>query len=159
MVISDQCVVSIHYQLTDKDGDVLDTSENQDPLHYLHGSSNIIPGLEKQLVGKKAGDELRVVVQPEDGYGLHQENLVQEVPRAAFSGIDEIQPGMRFQADSDRGPMHVIVTEVTEQTVTVDGNHPLAGQVLTFDVRIESVREATAEEIAHGHPHQGGHCH
>ena len=159
MVISENCVVSIHYTLTDKDGDVLDSSEGQEPLHYLHGASNIIPGLEKKLVGKKVGDQLNVVVEPAEGYGEHQAQLVQSVPRSAFDGVDKIKPGMQFQAQSDQGPMHVIVTEISDETVTVDGNHPLAGQTLHFDVTVEQVREATAEELSHGHTHEGSHAH
>lgn len=153
MLVSENCVVSIHYTLTDKEGDVLDSSEGKDPLHYLHGASNIIPGLEKELEGKSTGDQLSVVVSPDEGYGNRQEQLVQQVPKAAFDGIDHIAPGMQFQAQTEGGTMHVVVTDVAEDTVTVDGNHPLAGQELSFDVSVENVREATEEEISHGHPH------
>ena len=159
MQVSENCVVSIHYTLTDKEGDVLDSSEGKEPLHYLHGASNIIPGLEKELVGKSTGDQLNVVVSPTDGYGEHQEQLVQEVPRTAFDGVDHIAPGMQFEAQTEGGPMHVVVTEVTEDTVTVDGNHPLAGQELNFEVSVEQVREATEEEVSHGHPHEGSSAH
>ena len=159
MVISENCVVSIHYTLTDKDGDVLDSSEGKEPLHYLQGASNIIPGLENELTGKSAGDQLKVTVAPADGYGVRQEHLVQTVPREAFGGIEKIEPGMQFQAQTDAGPMSVVVTDVTDTEVTVDGNHPLAGQTLEFDVSVEKVREATAEELDHGHPHEGSMAH
>lgn len=159
MVIRENCIVSIHYTLTDKDGDILDSSEGKEPLHYLHGASNIIPGLEKELTGKEPGDQLSVVVNPEEGYGKHQQQLVQQVPLAAFDGIEQVAAGMQFQAETDNGTMHVIVTEVSGDTVTVDGNHPLAGETLHFDVSVEKVREATAEEVAHGHPHEGSQAH
>ncbi len=159
MQVSEKCIVSIHYTLTDKEGDVLDSSEGKEPLHYLHGASNIIPGLEKELAGKSTGDQLNVVVSPTDGYGERQEQLVQEVPRTAFDGVDHIAPGMQFEAQTEGGPMHVVVTEVTEDTVTVDGNHPLAGQELNFEVSVEQVREATEEEVSHGHPHEGSSAH
>lgn len=159
MVIRENCVVSIHYTLTDKDGDVLDSSEGKEPLHYLHGASNIIPGLEKELTGKEPGDQLSVIVNPEEGYGKRQQQLVQQVPLAAFDGVDQVAAGMQFQAETDNGTMHVIVTDVSDDTVTVDGNHPLAGETLHFDVSVEKVREATEEEVAHGHPHEGSQAH
>lgn len=159
MVIGENCVVSIHYTLTDKDGDVLDSSEGKEPLHYLHGAANIIPGLEKELSGKETGDQLNVTVSPDEGYGERQEQLVQQVPRSAFEGVDQIEAGMQFQAQTDNGTMHVVVTEVSEESVTVDGNHPLAGESLHFDVTVEKIRDATEEEIAHGHPHEGDQAH
>ncbi len=159
MLISENCVVSIHYTLTDQAGDVLDSSAGKEPLHYLQGASNIIPGLENELAGKATGDNLKVTVAPGDGYGERREQLVQAVPRSSFAGIDAIEPGMQFQAQTDNGPMNVVVTEVTDEQVTVDGNHPLAGQTLEFDVSIEKVRAATAEELEHGHPHEGSMAH
>ena len=154
MIIEDKRAVSIHYTLTNEQGETLDSSEGQDPLRYLHGASNIIPGLENALVGKTTGDKVSVSVQPEDGYGEINPEMVQIVPREAFEGIDDIQAGMQFQASGPDGQTQVVtIKAVGEEGVTVDGNHPLAGQVLNFDVSIEEVRDATEEEIAHGHIH------
>ena len=154
MNISDKCVVAFHYKLTNSDGEQLDSSDGQDPLKYLHGASNIVPGLEKELEGKKAGDALKVEVQPDEGYGQVNPEMVQKVPRSAFEGAPEIKPGMQFQAQGPGGEAQLItVKEVSEEEITVDGNHPLAGQVLHFDVTIEDVSEASEEELAHGHAH------
>lgn len=152
-------VVSFHYTLTDEQGNVIDKSEGQ-PLVYLHGHHNIIPGLENALVGKTVGDKLNVNVAPADGYGEYQPELVQEVPRQMFQGVDNIAAGMQFQAQTDDGVQVVIVKDVTDDAVIVDGNHPLAGQALSFDVEIVDVRAASSEELAHGHAHGvGGHHH
>ncbi len=154
MNISDKCVVAFHYKLTNSDGEQLDSSDGQDSLKYLHGASNIVPGLEKKLEGKKAGDTLKVEVQPDEGYGQVNPEMVQKVPRSAFDGAPEIKSGMQFQAQGSGGEAQLItVKEVSEEEITVDGNHPLAGQVLHFDVTIEDVREASEEELAHGHAH------
>jgi len=154
MNIENNCVVSIHYNLTDDEGVQIDSSEGQDALSYLHGSGGIIPGLENALAGKVVGDQLKVTVQPEDGYGENNPEMVQVVPREAFNGIEDLQPGMPLQADDGQGnTMHVIVKSVSDSDVTIDGNHPLAGKVLHFDVQIDSVRAATEEELAHGHAH------
>jgi FKBP-type peptidyl-prolyl cis-trans isomerase SlyD len=159
MIISNNCVVSIHYTLTDDDGRELDSSAGHAPFTYLHGAHNIIPGLEQALTGKAAGDELRVTVQPQDGYGEVNPDLVQQVPRDVFAGVDDLQPGMQFRTGDDEQALNITVTDVSDDTVTIDANHPLAGLVLHFDVRIEDVREAGEEEIAHGHVHQHGHHH
>lgn len=154
MKIANNCVVSFHYTLTDEDGQTLDSSDGREPLAYLHGHNGIIPGLENELTGKGQGDSLQVVVQPQDGYGEFNPQLLQQVPREAFQGVESIEPGMQFQAQGEGGQAQmVVVREVTDEAVLVDGNHPLAGQVLNFDVTIESVREASEEEIAHGHVH------
>lgn len=154
MKIAENCVVSFHYTLTDEDGQTLDTSDGREPLAYLHGHNGIIPGLENELAGKGQGDSLQVVVKPEDGYGEFNPQLLQQVPREAFQGVESIEPGMQFQAQGEGGQVQMVtVREVTDEAVTVDGNHPLAGQVLNFDVTIESVREASAEELEHGHVH------
>lgn len=154
MVIANDCVVAFHYTLTDDDGVEIDSSKGQEPLAYLHGHQGIIPGLEKELAGKTTGDAMKVTVQPAEGYGELSAELMQAVPREAFQGVDEIEVGMQFQAQGGEGQMQtVVVKEVTDETVTVDANHPLAGRVLHFDVSIESVREATEEELAHGHVH------
>ncbi len=160
MIITDSHVVSIHYTLTDDDGETLDTSSGGDPLMYLHGAGNLIPGLEKALAGKSVGEQLEATIQPEDGYGAVDSELVQLVPHEAFEDIDEIEVGMELEADDPEGESRlVVVQEVTEEGVLIDGNHPLAGQVLHFDVTVANIREATAEEIAHGHAHGPGHSH
>lgn len=160
MQIAQNSVVAFHYTLTNDAGEVLDSSEGREPLTYLHGAGNIIPGLEKELEGRTAGDKLTATVSPAEGYGEKQPQLIQEVPRDAFQGVDGIQPGMQFQAQTQGGPLMVTVTKVEGDVVTVDGNHPLAGQTLNFDVEIASVREASQEEIEHGHVHgEGGHHH
>ncbi|HEY0915586.1 MAG TPA: peptidylprolyl isomerase [Solimonas sp.] len=160
MQAAENSVVSMHYTLTNNKGEVLDSSQGGDPLTYLHGSGNIIPGLEKALTGKQVGDKLQVTVEPAEGYGVHDEALVQQVPKRAFQGVPNIEPGMTFHAQSSQGPMRVTVTAVQGDMVTVDGNHPLAGETLNFDVEITEVRAATLEEIAHGHVHgPGGHHH
>ncbi|WP_227369793.1 FKBP-type peptidyl-prolyl cis-trans isomerase [Halomonas sp. M20] len=155
MQIAQNSVVAFHYTLTNDTGEVLDSSEGREPLTYLHGSGNIIPGLEKELEGHQDGDKLQVTVTPEEGYGENQPALVQEVPRDSFQGVESIEPGMQFQAQTQGGPLMVTVTKVEGDTVTVDGNHPLAGQKLNFDVEISEVRDATEEEVEHGHVHDG----
>ena len=161
MQISQDKVVLIHYTLTNDGGKVLDSSSGGDPLAYLHGQGNIIPGLEKALEGKQAGDKLNVRVEPTEGYGVRDDSLVQQVPRRAFGGVSKIEPGMQFHAQSAQGQMRVVtVTHVKGDMVTVDANHPLAGEVLVFDVEVAEVRDATGEELEHGHVHgPGGHHH
>lgn len=152
MNISDKCVVTFHYTLTNSDGEKMDSSAGRDPMKYLHGANNIVPGLEKELGGKSAGDTLKVEVQPEEGYGQVNPQMIQAVPRSAFEGVDDIKPGMQFQAQGPGGEaQHITVKDVSDDEITVDGNHPLAGQVLHFDVTIEDVREASEEELTHGH--------
>jgi len=153
MKIQDNCVVAIHYTLTNDEGVVIDTSEGRDPLRYLQGHGNIIPGLEQALLGLSAGDSTKVVVEAEDGYGPVQDSLIQAVPRDAFDGIDVIEVGMQFQAQTSQGPIPVTVVAVDDESVTLDGNHELAGVRLNFAVQIAEVREASAEEIDHGHVH------
>lgn len=153
-MIGDNSVVSMHYKLTDNDGNVIDSSEGMEPLTYLHGAGNIIPGLEKALVGKVEKDELTVKVQPAEGYGEILQELVETVPKVAFQGVETIEPGMSFEAQNPDGQMQrIVVKKVEGDMVTVDANHPLAGVELNFDVNIVSVREATEEEISHGHVH------
>ena len=139
-------VVSIDYTLTDNEGQVIDTSEGREPLAYLHGHGNIIPGLENALEGKTEGEELQVKVQPEEGYGPHRQELVQTVSMEAFAGMDKAEPGMKFNAESAQGPLVVTVTKIEGEQVTIDANHDLAGQELNFDVTVRDVREATDAE-------------
>lgn len=156
MQIAANAVVFIHYTLKDDAGTVIDSSSGGSPLAYLHGNGNLVAGLEKALEGRKAGDKLQVAVKPEEGYGVRDESLVQQMPRRAFKGVREIRPGMRF--NSPAGP--ITVTKVQGDLVTVDGNHELAGVTLNFEVEVTQVREATGEEILHGHVHgEGGHHH
>jgi FKBP-type peptidyl-prolyl cis-trans isomerase SlyD len=153
-MIGENSVVSMHYKLTDNDGNVIDSSEDMEPLTYLHGAGNIIPGLEKALLGKVEKDALTVKVSPEEGYGEVMQELVEAVPKGAFQGVDTIEVGMSFEAQDPNGQMQrIVVKKVEDDTVTVDANHPLAGVELNFDVNIVSVREATEEEISHGHVH------
>ena len=150
MDITKDTVAVIDYTLTNSEGEVIDSSKDTEPLQYLHGASNIIVGLENELEGKKAGDSLSVNVRSELAYGQRVEALVQEVSREAFSELGELQIGSRFQAETAQGPVPVVVTEMTDTTVTVDGNHPSAGQDLHFEVDVKEVRAASEEEIAHG---------
>ena len=160
MTIAENKVVTLHYTLTDDEGTIIDKSDDGSFL-YLHGASNIIPGLENALTGKAAGDELQVKVAPADAYGERNDAAKEEVPREMFPADTEIQPGMQFHAEGPEGQMiTVTVAEVSDDTVTVDGNHPLAGVTLNFDVKIVDVRDASAEELEHGHAHgPGGHHH
>lgn len=154
MNIQGKCVVDIHYTLTGEDGTVIDSSEGRDPLRYMHGVGMLVPGLERSLEGQGAGDAFKVVVQPEDGYGDFDPDLVQQVEHSALEGVEDLQVGMQLEARSPEGDTHyVIVDEVTNEHVTLNANAPLAGVVLHFDIKIEGVREATEEEIEHGHPH------
>lgn len=161
MQIAAQKVVTIDYTLTDDQGNVIDSSQGGAPLAYIHGIGNIIPGLEVALEGKQAGDALKVSVPPREGYGERDEGMMQAVPRQMFETPDEIQVGMQFHTMTESGqPMVVTVVEASPETITVDANHPLAGQTLNFDVTVVEVRDATAEELEHGHVHgPEGHQH
>ncbi|MDQ2078490.1 peptidylprolyl isomerase [Marinimicrobium sp. ABcell2] len=160
MTISDNSVASFHYTLTDSSGQVLDSSEGKEPLSYLHGAGNIIPGLEKELAGKNVGDKLTVAVPAAEAYGERDENMIQELPASMFTGVEKIEAGMEFHAQTEQGLQVVRVHSVDGDKVTIDGNHPLAGVNLNFDVEITEVRDATEEEKAHGHVHgPGGHEH
>jgi FKBP-type peptidyl-prolyl cis-trans isomerase SlyD len=160
MQISKDSVVALAYTLTNDEGQVIDTSAGGEPLVYLHGAQNIIPGLENALVGKQVGDKLKVDVLASEGYGEYDAQMVQVVPKHMFAGVENIEAGMQFHAQTDYGMQVVTVAAVEGDEVTVDGNHPLAGQNLHFDVEIVSVRAASAEELEHGHVHgAGGHHH
>jgi len=156
MKISKDKVAAIHYTLTDNTGNILDTSDGREPLHYLHGAGNLIPGMEDGLEGKVKGDKFSIKVSPEKGYGELDPSMKQEVPRSAF-GDQPVQKGMKFSTGS--GAV-VTVVDVGLDSVTVDANHPLAGVELNFQVEVVDVREATSEELSHGHVHgPGGHHH
>jgi FKBP-type peptidyl-prolyl cis-trans isomerase SlyD len=158
--IAADAVVLIHYTLKDDAGEVLDSSAGGEPLAYIQGHGNIVPGLEKALEGKKGGDAVAVTLTPDEGYGTRNAALVQRVPKRSLQGSGEIRKGMQFQAQTDEGLRVFTVTAVVGDMVSLDGNHPLADQTLHFDVEIVSVRAATAEELEHGHVHGvGGHHH
>lgn len=159
MNLTNDTVGLIEYTLTDETGETLDASNGQ-PLAYLHGHQNLIPGLEKELEGKTVGDKFTATIAAAEAYGERHEELVQTVPSTMFQGVDELEIGMRFEAQSEQGMHSVEIIEINEDQVTVDGNHPLAGLPLTFDIEVMEVRSATAEEIEHGHAHgEGGHQH
>ena len=159
--INNNQVVQFHYTLKDDEGNIIDQSPEGQPLAYLHGYQNIIPGLEAQLVGKAVGDKFTASVEPADADGEFDDAAVQEVPRENFQGVDNIQAGMQFQSQTEDGHvMLVTVKDVQDDMVIVDANHPLAGKKLHFDVEIADIREATPEELQHGHAHgAGGHHH
>lgn len=160
MKIDQNKVVSIAYTLKDDEGTILDTSEGRDPLAYIHGMGNIIPGLESQLAGRSTGDSLKVSIQPADAYGEFDEKQIIQVSRSQFEGVNDLAVGMQFTASGPEGHQMVTVTKVENDLVTIDGNHPLAGKTLHFDVRVVDVRDATSDELSHGHVHgPGGHHH
>ena len=161
MTITQHKVVSIHYSVKRADNDeTIDSSENGAPMTYLHGAQNIIPGLEQALEGRSIGEEFKVTVAPEQAYGERHEDRVQQVPREAFENIGEIQVGMQVSAQTESGPIELVVTNVADKEVTVDANHPLAGVTLDFNCNVVDIRDASEEEIAHGHVHgPGGHDH
>ena len=160
MEIAADAVVLIHYTLKDDSGKVLDSSAGGEPLAYIQGHGNLVPGLEKALEGKRQGSLVAVTLPPADGYGARDEALVQRVPKRSLQGSGEIRKGMQFRAPTDDGMRLFTVTAIVGDMVTLDGNHPLADQTLHFDVEVVGVRGATAEELEHGHVHgPGGHHH
>jgi FKBP-type peptidyl-prolyl cis-trans isomerase SlyD len=160
MEIADKKVVRLDYTLRNAGGDVLDSSDGQEPLSYLHGAQQIVPGLERALAGMTAGQSKDVVVSPEEGYGLPDPEGVFGVPRGAFPADAKLEPGQSFIGEDDQGQaVPVRVVEVRDDMIVVDANHPLAGETLYFHVDVREVRDATAEELAHGHSHDGGHGH
>lgn len=160
MQIAQNTVASFNYTLTDDQGQVIDSSDGREPLTYMHGSGQIVPGLESAMEGRQAGDQFKVDVAAAEGYGEHHAELMQEVPMEAFQGVEDIQPGMQFQGHGPQGVINVTVTKVEDGKVHIDGNHPLAGQKLHFAIEVVSVRAASEEELAHGHVHgEGGHHH
>jgi len=161
MTIAANKAVSIEYTLTNDAGEVIDSSAGGAPLVYLQGAGNIIPGLEKALEGKAVGDELKVTVEPQDAYGEYSAELVSTLSSKMFEGVDTLEVGMQFHASAPDGQMQIVtIRDLDGDDVTVDGNHPLAGQRLTFEVKVVDVRDASEEEVAHGHVHgEGGHQH
>ncbi|HEY7373749.1 MAG TPA: peptidylprolyl isomerase [Polyangia bacterium] len=155
MQIGAKKAVTFHYSLRDDDGTVLDSSDGRAPLTYLHGEGNIVPGLEKALEGKQAGDEVKATVPPEEGYGKRDESNIRNIPRRKLPE-GKLAPGMRMQLRTDQGPLVATVLAVKGDYVTLDANHPLADKTLHFDVKVVDVRDATDEELAHGHVHGPG---
>ena len=151
--IQDGVVVIMHYTLKNDQGETLDSSEGGDPLPYLHGANNIVPGLEKALTGKPLGETVDVVVVPEEGYGARNPAMIQKVPKEAFPPDAEVAPGAQFLMQGDNGqPIPIWITDVTDDTVTIDANHPLAGETLHFSVKIEGLRAPNDTEKTQGHP-------
>ncbi len=156
MKIEKNRVVQIHYTLKDDQGEILDSSIDHDPLPYIHGVGALIPGLEKELLGKVAGDKFTTVIAPADGYGVYDEDQVFQVSADGFEEDDELELGMQVQIDTENGPAVGTVTEIEGEEVTIDLNHPLAGVSLHFEVEVVEVRAATKQELDHGHVHSGG---
>jgi len=160
MQVAKNKVVGIDYKLTDGSGKMIDSSANHGPLYYIQGTGSLIPGLEAALEGKGAGENIKVKSDAKDGYGERNDSLCQQVPRSQFESSEALEVGMQFEVETEQGELVVMVTAVDGENVTVDGNHPLAGMDLHFDVTVKEVREATAEELAHGHVHgEHGHHH
>lgn len=158
MFIEANSVVVLHFAVTDDQGEAIDDTRDAEPLEFLMGSGYLVPGLEAELEGLKAGDKFDVKIEPEQGYGIYDPELVQEVPAELFEGVEGVEPGMAFSAETDDGHRTVIVTAIEENTIVIDANHPFAGRTLQFDGEVIGIREATEEEIAHGHPHGAGGC-
>jgi FKBP-type peptidyl-prolyl cis-trans isomerase SlyD len=160
MKIAADTVVSLEYTLKDENGEIIDGSDGE-PLEYLHGHGQLVPGLEKQLEGKKVGDKLKASVPAEEGYGTHDPERVVEVTRAELPEDLVPEIGMELSTEGPDGePLTLWITDVTDTQVTLDGNHPLAGQTLHFDIDVRSIRAATKEELEHGHVHgEGDHEH
>ncbi len=160
MKIEDDKVVGIHYKLEDNEGNVLDSSEGREPLYYLHGYGNIIPGLEDELEGKSIKEKFTVKVQPEDGYGEYNKEMVYVIERTKFPDPENIEIGMTFTSNAQGQQINLNVIGMEGNDITLDANHPLAGKELNFDVEVVEIRDASKEEIQHGHVHgPGGHHH
>lgn len=153
MLISKHAVVSIHYTLKDEQGAILDNSEDNKPLTYIQGIGALIPGLEESLEGRRAGESINVSIPPDGGYGKRQEALVMTLPKRDFSQTNELQVGMMFRGQFGDEERIITVSNIDGEDVTVDANHPLAGLTLNFSVDVVGVRNATQEEIDHGHVH------
>ena len=156
MTVTKNKVVSIHYTLTNSSGEVMESSRDREPMNYLHGSGNIIRGLEKALEGKAAGDLFQVTVEPAEAYGERKPANLQRVAAKHFTDPKRLKPGQVVNLQTRQGPIQVSVVKVGRFNIDVDSNHPLAGQALTFDVEITAVRDSTEEERAHGHAHGPG---
>lgn len=156
MTVENKKVVSFHYTLKDEDGEQLESSREHQPMSYLHGAGNIIPGLEKAMAGKQAGDAFEVTVEPAEAYGERNPGNVQRISAKHFGDTRRLEPGQLVSLQTREGPIQAVVVKVGRFNVDVDVNHPLAGKTLTFDVEITEVRDATEEENSHGHVHGPG---
>jgi len=160
MNITKDIVASIDYTLTNDNGEVLDSSAGREPLAYLHGYGNLIPGLEAELEGKTAGDKLVAIIPPERAYGVRSDDLLQDFSLDQFTNPEEVKEGVQFQVKYGEDHHIATVTKIEDGKVSVDMNHPLADMTLHFDVEVMETRAATAEELDHGHVHgPGGHHH
>ncbi len=160
MVVTKDKIVAIDFTLKDSAGQVLDDSDDGQPLSYLHGVGMLLEGLESALEGKAAGDTLQVIVEPNRGFGEFDDVKRKQVRRSEFAEIEDLAVGMQFRVNAEDEFVVVTVVDVNDDEVTVDGNHQLAGVTLHFDVKVREIRDATEEEIEHGHPHgPGGHEH
>jgi len=159
MKIENKKVVSFHYTLSNAEGEQIESSRERQPMEYLHGAGNIIPGLEKAMAGKTTGDCFEVTVEPPEAYGEHNEEGVQRIPAKHFKSTDRLKAGQTAVLNTQQGQVQVTIVKVGRFNVDVDRNHPLAGKTLTFDVEITDVRDASAEEISHGHSHGPGGAH
>ena len=156
MIVEDKKVVSFHYELTNQEGEQLESSRDKEPMTYLHGANNIIPGLEKAMVGKSAGDKFQITVEPAEAYGERKEANIQRISAKHFKNLRKLAPGQVVGLQTKQGPVQVTVVKIGRFNVDVDANHPLAGQALTFDVEVTGVRDASEDETAHGHVHGAG---
>ncbi|HQY36204.1 MAG TPA: peptidylprolyl isomerase [Pseudomonadota bacterium] len=160
MQIAEHTIVRFHYDLADEAGQPIESSREREPMAILYGAGNVIPGIEKAIEGRRAGERLQVTVPPAEGYGERREGLTQRVPKKFFNEARKLRPGDSTVLGSNQGPRVVTVLKIGETVIDVDLNHPMAGRTLCFDIEIIEVREASAEEIAHGHAHEpGGHAH
>lgn len=160
MKISDGKVVIIDYTLTDDDGELIDSTNGAEPLGYVHGAGQIVSGLEAALAGRGAGETFRVSIPPEEGYGWPDEENIAVIPADQIEGAGDLEVGTQLETETESGETTVVVTKIEGNEVTIDANHPLAGVTLNFEVAVREVRDATADEIAHGHVHgRGGHHH
>lgn len=153
MQVTDDKVVAFHYTLTGIDGEIIDSSDDQQPLAYLHGRGSLIPGLENALSSKTADDNFSLTLVPEEAYGKYDKELVQTIPVSDLQDVNDLEQWMRLEAESPDGPRTVTVSKIERNEVTLDGNHPLAGETLIFEIEIAKIREATEEELTHGHVH------
>ena len=161
MTIANNKVVTLDFTVKNADtNEVIETSEGGEPLLYLHGFNNLVPGLEKALAGKNVGEAFDVAVNAEEGYGVRDDSMIQQVPMKAFEGAEKVEVGMAFTADGPEGQVVVEVTNIENDIVTIDANHPLASVNLAFSGAIKDIRDASQEELEHGHVHgEGGHQH
>ncbi|MBT1452326.1 peptidylprolyl isomerase [Glaciecola sp. XM2] len=157
MQIADNLVVTLHYTVKTAEGEAIDSSIDKEPISFIQGTKYMIAGLEDELYGKEKGNTFEVTIAPDKAYGERHDQLVQQVPVSMFEGMD-VEVGMSFRATTDEGEQSVTIIDKDDEHVTVDGNHPLSGLTLVFDVSVEDIREATAEELEHGHVHGPGGC-